>query len=137
MESIFTFNYFAIISAAVASFLLGGAYVALFKKKLATLNGSADIEAASKQKPNPKGLIGIFLANLVMAFGLAWFINVLGTSSVSGTLWLTLWSVVAFVAPLTIGPVLWESKTFKWWIFNNFINVICLFAMILILTFWK
>ena len=132
-----TFNYFAIISATVASFVLGGAYVTLFKKQLATLNGSADTESQAKQKPNPKGLIGIFIANLVMAFGLAWFINVLGTSSVLGALWLTLWSVIAFVAPLTIGPVLWENKTLKWWIFNNVINVICLFAMILILTFWK
>ncbi len=131
------FNYLAIISAAVASFALGGAYVALFKKQLAKLNGSVDAETQAKQKPKPKGLIGIFLANLVMAFGLAWFINALGTSSVSGALWLTLWSVVAFVAPLTIGPVLWESKTLKWWIFNNAINVICLFVMILILTFWK
>jgi len=132
-----TFNYLAIISAAIASFALGGLYVALYGKQLAKLNGSVDVEAQAKQKPNPKGLVGIFLANLVMAFGLAWFINVLGTSSVLGALWLTFWSVIAFVAPLTIGPVLWEGKTIKWWIFNNIINVICLFAMILILTFWK
>lgn len=136
METI-TFNYLAIIVAAVASFILGGAYVAPFKKQLETLNGSSDAEAQAKQKPNPKGLIGIFLANLVMAFGLAWFINALGTSSVSGALWLTLWSVIAFVGPLTIGPVLWKNKTLKWWIFNNVINVICFFAMILILTFWR
>jgi hypothetical protein len=136
METI-TFNYLAIISAAVASFILGGAYVALFGKQLVKLNGSVDAEAQAKQKPNPKGLVGIFLANLVMAFGLAWFINVLGTNSVSDALWLTFWSVIAFVAPLTIGPVLWENKTLKWWFFNNAINVICLFAMILILTFWK
>ena len=136
MEAI-TFNYLAIISAAVASFALGGAYVGLFGKQLAKLNGSADTETQAKQKPNPKGLIGIFLANLVMAFGLAWFVNIIGTSSISGAFWLTLWSVIAFVAPLTIGPVLWENKTLKWWIFNNVINIICLFAMILILTFWK
>lgn len=132
-----TFNYLAIISAAIASFALGGFYVAVFGKQLAKLNGSADAEAQAKQKPNPKGLIGIFIANLVMAFGLAWFINVLGTSSVFGAFWLTFWSVIAFVAPLTIGPVLWENKTLKWWIFNNAINIICLFTMILILTFWK
>lgn len=137
MESIFTFNYFAITSAAVASFVLGGVYVALFKKQLATLNDSIDTEGKAKQKPNPKSLVGIFIANLVMAFGLAWFINILGTNSVSGAFLLTFWSVIAFVAPLTIGPVLWEKKTFKWWFFNNIINVICLFAMILILTIWK
>lgn len=125
------------MSAAVASFALGGVYVALFGRQLAKLNDSTDTETQAKQKPNPKGLVGIFIANLVMAFGLAWFINVLGTSSVSGAFWLTMWSVIAFVAPLTIGPVLWEKKTLKWWIFNNVINVICLFAMILILTFWK
>ncbi|MBI1822121.1 MAG: DUF1761 family protein [Nitrospirae bacterium] len=72
------FNYLVIISAAVASFVLGGAYVALFGKQLAKLNGSTDAETQAKQKPNPKGLIGIFLANLAMAFGLAYFIGSLG-----------------------------------------------------------
>ncbi len=94
-------------------------------------------EAQAKQKPNPKALVGIFFANLAMAFGLEYFINALGTSTVSNALWLTFWLFVAFVGPLTIGPVLWESKSIKWWIFNNVINVICLFAMILILTFWR
>ncbi|MCL4360384.1 DUF1761 domain-containing protein [Patescibacteria group bacterium] len=136
METI-TFNYLAIISAAVMSFILGGAYTALFKKQLATLNGSADAEAQAKQKPNPKVLVGIFFANLFMAFGLAYFVNALGTSAVSNALWFTFWSFIAFVGPLTIGPVLWEGKSVKWWFFNNLINVICLFAMVLILTFWK
>lgn len=132
-----TFNYLAIICATALSFVLGGAYSVLFKKQLATFNNSSDSEAQAKQNQNPKGLIGIFLANFVMAFGLAWFINVLGISSVSNALWLTFWSVVAFVAPLTIGPVLWENKSIKWWILVNAINIICLFAMILVLTFWK
>lgn len=132
-----TFNYIAIISAAALSFILGGMYAAIFKKQLASLNGSTDTETQAKQKPQPKALIGIFVANLVMAFGLAWFIKVLGTNTISGTLWLTLWSFVAFIGPLTIGPVLWENKSLKWWLFNNAINVVCLYAMILILTFWK
>ena len=136
MESIFTFNYLAIISAAILSFILGGAYAALFKKQLATLKGSTDAEVQAKQKPNPKSLLGIFLANLIMAFGLAYFTKALGTSTVSNALWLTFWSFVAFVGPLTIGPVLWEGKSIKWWTFNNIINVVCLAAMILILTFW-
>ncbi len=54
-----TFNYLAVISAAVASFILGGAYAALFGKQLAKLNGSVDAEVQAKQKPNPKSLIGI------------------------------------------------------------------------------
>jgi cytochrome bd-type quinol oxidase subunit 2 len=132
-----TLNYFAIISAAIMSFLLGGAYVSIFGKQLAKLNGSTGTETQAKQKTTPKGLIGIFFANLAMAFGLTWFINTLGTSAISDALWLTLWSFVSFVGPLTIGPVLWEGKSIKWWIFNNLINVVCLFAMILILMFWK
>ena len=134
---IFTSNYFAIITAAIASFALGGAYAALFGKQLAKLNGVTDIEAQAKQKPNPKSLIGIFLANLVMAFGLAYFVGALGTNSVSAAFWLTFWSFIAFVGPLTIGPVLWEKKSFAWWFFNNAINVVCLFVIILILAFWK
>jgi hypothetical protein len=132
-----SFNYLAIISAAVASFILGGVYAAIFKKQLVTLNGPTDAEAQAKQEPTPKALLGIFLANLVMAFGLAYFIGVIGTSTISSALWLTLWSFIAFVGPLTIGPVLWGGKPIKWWIFNNVINVVCLFTMILILAYWK
>jgi hypothetical protein len=137
MDTIFRFNYLAIISAAIASFALGGLFVALFGKQLARLGSSAGSEPAAEQKPSPRSLTGIFIANLAMAFGLSYFIGAIGTSTVPGALLLTLWSFVAFVGPLTIGPVLWEGRTIKWWIFNNATNVVCLFAMVLVLTFWK
>lgn len=132
-----TFNYFVITAAAIASFACGGVFAAIFGKQLAKLSGSESAEAQAKQKPNPKSLIGIFLANLAMAFGLAYFIGALGTDSVSSALLLTFWAFIGFVGPLTIGPVLWEGKSIKWWIANNAINVVCLFVMILILSFWK
>jgi hypothetical protein len=132
-----TFNYFAIISAAIISFILGGAYVAVFKGLYAKLNGLTEAQSQVNQKKNPKGLIGIFLANLAMALGLAYFVGALGTANLSGALSLTLWSFICFVGPLTIAPVLWEGKSLKLWIFNNVINIISLFVMILIITFWK
>jgi hypothetical protein len=131
------FNFPAIISAAVASFVLGGAYVGIFGKLQRKLNGLTEAESQAKQKVNPKGLVGIFLANLAMAFGLAYFIGVLSTNTFTSVFLFTLWAFIAFVGPLTIGPVLWEGKSIKLWIFNNVINVICLFVMILILTFWR
>lgn len=132
-----TFNYLAIIASAIISFVLGGAYVGIFGKLQRKLNGFTEAESQAKQKADPKGLVGIFLANLAMAFGLAYFIGALGENTFTSVFWFTLWAFIAFVGPLTIGPVLWEGKSIKLWIFNNVINVICLFTMILILTFWR
>ena len=136
MESI-TFNYLAIIVSAFASFVLGGVYVKVFSKQLANLSGFTNEETRAKQNANPKGLIGIFLANFAMAFGIAYFVSALNIVSISSSLWLIFWMFVGFVGPLTIGPVLWEGKSIKWWVFNNVINIVCLFVMTLILVFWK
>jgi hypothetical protein len=136
MESMFTFNYLAIVSAAVASFVLGGVWAALFGRQLARLTSPLGTETQAKQQPSPRSLVGIFIANLIMAFGLAYFIRAIGTNNALDALWLTLWSFIAFVGPLTIGPVLWEGRSIGWWISNNVINIICLFTMVLILTFW-
>ncbi|HSR89098.1 MAG TPA: DUF1761 domain-containing protein [Candidatus Udaeobacter sp.] len=136
MEAVI-FNYLAVISAAVASFILGGIYVALFSKQSAKLNGFTEAEAKEKQKANPKGLVGIFLANLAMAFGVSYLIFALDVHSIVRVLSLEFWLFVGFVGPMSIGPVLWEGKSIKLWIFNNIINVIALFAMMLILTFWR
>lgn len=136
MEAI-TFNYLAVISAAIASFILGGLYIALFSKQWARLNGFTETEAQAKQKANPRGLVGIFLANLAMAFGLAYLISALDTRNVLDGLRLEFWLFIGFVGPLTIGPILWEGKSIKLWIFNNTINLVALFVMIIILTFWR
>ena len=137
MEIIFTFNYLAIIAAAVISVVCGGMYVNLFKKQWAKLNGFTEAEAKQKMRANPKGMIGIFLANLAMAIGTAYLIYNMSIVSISGAIWLTFWLFVGFVGPLTIAPVLWEGKTIKLWFFGNAINIICLFVMILILAFWR
>lgn len=137
MEIASTFNYFAIIVAAVASFILGGIYVNVFKSQWAKLNGFTKEQAKQNQQANPKGLIGIFLANLAMAFGLAYFIFSLNLHDISGLFWLNVWLFIGFVGPLTIASVLWEGKSIKLWIFSNIINVICLFVMALIIAFWR
>ena len=137
MEIVLAFNYLAIIVAAVASFIAGGVYVNVFSKQWASLNGYTKEQAQKNQKANSKGLIGIFLANLAMAFGLAYFIVSIDIYDVIGAFWLTVWLFIGFVGPLTISSVLWEGKSIKLWIFSNIINVICLFVMALVLAFWR
>jgi hypothetical protein len=137
METGISFNYFAIIVAAIVSFILGGIYVTVFRKQWAALNGLTKEQAKQKQKANPRGLIGIFLVNLSMAVGLAYLVVSLNLRSISEVFWLTFWLFIGFIGPLTIAPVLWEGKSIKLWIFGNIINVICVFLMGLILVFWQ
>ena len=137
MENI-SFNILAILAAGLASVLLGGAYVGVFGKQGAKVNGYTEGQAKRAQKESgAKGYIGITLANLAMAFGLAYFVSALGTDNMSDLLWLTFWAFVGFVGPLSLAPVLWENKSIKLWVFNNVINVVCVFVMVLILANWR
>lgn len=131
-----SFNFLAIVVAAFVSVMIGGIYFAVFGKFAAKFNNVAQGDGKKMQQNMTRGYIGIFLANLFMAFGLAYFVAVLKVSSLIDGIWLTVWLFIGFVGPLTIGPVLWEGKSIKSWIFNNVINVICLFVMIIILAFW-
>ena len=133
-----TFNLVAIIAAGLASVVLGGLYVAVFGKQWAVLNGYTPEQVARiRKKGGPKGFIGITLANLAMAFGLAYFVGAVNAEGSSDALWLTFWAFVGFVGPLTLAPVLWENKSVKLWVFNNIINVVCVFVMSLILVLWR
>lgn len=136
MDSI-TFNPLAIIVAGAASVVLGGIYVAIFGDLWAKLNGFTKEQVTRVKKGSPRGFIGITLANLAMALGLAYFVSALGTDNLSDVLWLTFWAFVGFVGPLTLAPVLWENKSLKLWVFNNVINVSCVFVMVLILANWQ
>ncbi len=133
-----TFNPIAIIAAGLASVVLGGLYVAVFGKQWASLNGyTADQVARIRKKGGPKGFIGITLANLAMALGIAYLVSALNAAGWHDALTLTFWVFVGFVGPLTIAPVLWEGKPIKLWVFNNIINVTCVFVMALILVLWR
>ena len=43
---------------------------------------------------------------------------------------------LGFIAPVTLGSVLWEMKSWKLWILNNAYYLVVLVVMGLIFTLW-
>jgi hypothetical protein len=130
-------NYLAIVAAAAVSIALGGGYVFFFQKQWLALSGVTEAQMKANQQNPLKSYGGIVVANLAMAFGLAYFVAATGVDSFAEMLLLTFWSFVGFVGPLTLGPVLWEGKSVQLWLFNNAINIVCVFAMVVILALWR
>lgn len=106
-------NYFAIIAATVAAFVLSSAYYGLFGQRLAELSPAyADAGAGSARPPAWKMLVevvrGLVLAAVIA--GLARELDVVDwTTAVA--LGFALW--IGFPVVLWIGAVIWEKVPWR------------------------
>lgn len=118
-------NLVAVLMAAVASMGLGYLwYGPLFGKlwmKEMGMNGS-DMSKAAK-KGMTKTYAVMFVGSLVMAYVLAHAIVFASTylkmTGLPAGLMSGFWNWLGFVAPVTLGSVLWEGKSVKLWVINN------------------
>jgi hypothetical protein len=128
----FTVNWWAVIVAAVATFILGMLwYGPLFGKVWARLSGK-DLS----QKPSNMGIrmVVALVSNGVYAWGLAVLIGSLGITSVGLALCLaaTVWGT--FVSMTYLGAVLWENHSLKLFCFNTVFNLVMAFVVALIVV---
>lgn len=135
-------NYLAVIGAAAASMVLGGLwYGPLFGKTWMGLSGmaSAELEAAKR-----RGMAKLYLltavGSLVMAYVLAHslifasaYLNVTGPQA---GLMAGFWSWLGFIAPVTLGTVLWENKPWRLWLLNNGYHLLSLLVMGAVVALW-
>ena len=132
-------NYLAVLAAAVSSMLVGFLwYGPLFGKTWMKLAGVSMSDA-------PKGVGKLyaiqFVGSLVMAYVLAHalvFASVyMKAEGLNAGLMAGFWNWLGFVAPVTLGTVLWDGKPWKLWILNNAHYLIALCVMGIILALWK
>jgi hypothetical protein len=138
-------NWLAILVAGVASMVLGFLwYGPLFGKMWATMMGwdkmnPADVEA--KKKGASIGYVVSFIGSLVMAYVLSHVIafseSFGNPAGLSTGLMTGLWMWLGFVAPVTLGSVLWDGKPLKLWFLNNGYNLLHLLILGAILASWK
>ncbi len=141
-------NYFAVIACAVVAMILGMLwYGPLFGKQWMSMMGM-NMGGGDGKNGMAWRYIVAFIGALLMAFVLANFIalvnNSFGCSDcfniVSQTLIVdmlatfTLW--LGFIAPVTIGMVLWEGKPWKVWYIVAGYNLVLLALMGIILSLW-
>ena len=136
-------NYLAVLAAAIASMVLGYLwYGPLFGKIWIAASGmTPDKIEAAKAKGMTTSYILMFVGSLVMAYilshALVFAMSYLGTSGVSAGFTAGFWNWLGFIAPVTLGSVLWEGKSWKLWILNNSYYLVSLLAMGMILAMWR
>jgi hypothetical protein len=132
-------NWLAYIVSVVAMIALGFLwYGPLFGKEWMRLLGiSPQMEGARKW---PASLAVQVVGALVMVFVLARAILVGGaTEGVSGfaaAFHFAFWNWLGFIAPVTIGMVLWEGKPFKYWLIVAGYWLVALILSGAILALW-
>ena len=135
-------NYLAILAAGVSNMILGYLwYGPLFGKQWIVWSGmnQQGLDAA-KTKGVAKSYVLMFLGALVMAYVLAHVIVFGGTytqtTGISAGISSAVWSWLGFIAPVTLGTVLWDNKPWKLWVLNNGYNLVGLILMGIILSLW-
>ncbi len=139
-------NYWAVLVAAIANMVLGFLwYGPVFGKTWMRLMGwgpdrMAQMGEAGKKAAH-RGYMFATIASLVTAYILSHMIsyseNFNNVEGLSVGLQTGFWLWLGFVAPVTLGSVLWEGKSWKLWCFNNGYNLAQLLLMGSILATWK
>ncbi|OGG50557.1 hypothetical protein A2763_04305 [Candidatus Kaiserbacteria bacterium RIFCSPHIGHO2_01_FULL_54_36] len=137
-------NYLAVLACAIASMAIGFLwYGPLFGKTWSTLMGWGEMtpeKMAELQKKARPAYAVSFVGALAMAFvlshSLVFASTYLNTSGISAGLQTGFWTWLGFVAPVTIGSVLWDGKPWKLWFINAGYYLALLLVMGVILALW-
>ena len=134
-------NYLAIVIAAIASMVLGFLwYGPIFGKQwMKEMGFSKEKMDQSKKAGMTKSYALMAVGSLVMSFVLAnalvFASTYLKASGVFAGLMVGFWNWLGFVAPVTLGSVLWEGKSWKLWFLNNGYYLVTLSVMGAILAY--
>ncbi|OGE80192.1 MAG: hypothetical protein A2660_02580 [Candidatus Doudnabacteria bacterium RIFCSPHIGHO2_01_FULL_45_18] len=138
-------NYLAVLACGVASMVLGYVwYGPLFGKMWIEMMGFDKLDSSKQEAMKnsmTKSYSLTFVGSLVMAYVFSHFLifttSYMRTEGVSAGLSAGFWIWLGFLAPLTLGSVLWEGKSWKLWTLNNAYNLLQLLIFGVILSLWK
>ena len=136
-------NYIAVLVCGVASLALGSLwYGPLFGKQWMALSGINPGSMSPDQKQGMwKRYLIAFVGSAIMAYVLSHSLvfaeAYLGTTGLSAGLQSGFWMWLGFVAPVTVGMVLWEGKSWKLWTLLNSYHLVQLLIFGAILALWK
>lgn len=133
-----TINYLAVLAAAVASMILGGLWYSpvLFGNKWQAYMGWKPEEIESKKKGAARGYALMFIGSLVSAYVLAHFVDYVDAQTWMEGAQTGFWAALGFMAPVTLGSVLWEGKPWGLFILNAAYQLINLAVAGAILAVW-
>ena len=135
-------NYLAVLVAAILNMILGAIWFGpLFGKKWAKLAGFTEERMKEvMQKGMGKSYSIMFLGSLLMALVLNYSIIFVSfyfqISGVSAGVMTAFLNWIGFVAPVTIGSVLWENKSWAYWFITYSYYLVGLVLMGMVLAAW-
>jgi hypothetical protein len=135
-------NYLAVLVAAIASMVLGFLWFGpIFGKKWIALMGFKEAEMMeARKKSMVKTNVILFVGALVMSFVLAHALIFASTYlmmwGVSAGIMAGFWNWLGFIAPVTLGTVLFDGRSWKLWFLNNGYWLLSLMIMGVILSLW-
>lgn len=129
-------NLLAVLVASVGAFVLGSLWYSpvLFGKKWMKLAG---IKPDKRDKYMILRFLVYFIGQFVMAYVLAHFLIFANAINYIEAITVAFWLWLGFIAPITIGGVLWEKKSINLFVLNNAYNLIALGLMSVLLVVWK
>jgi Protein of unknown function (DUF1761) len=135
-------NYLAVIVAAVVNMIIGALWYGPFFGK--AWSGLIGMTHEKMEAMKAKGMgssyalmfIGSLLMSWVLAHALIFGNAYLKTGGVGGGVMVGFFNWVGFIAPVTLGVVLWEGKPWKLWFINSFYYLFSLCVMGVFLSFW-
>jgi len=134
-----TINYLAVLVAAISNMVLGFVwYGPLFGKEWMKMMHFTDKKMDEmKATGNMNQLYGIAMVGaLVMAYVMAHFVDYVGATSVVGGMQTGFWAWLGFVAPVMLGGVLWEGRSWKLFTLQSGYYLVTLMIMGAILAVW-
>lgn len=116
-------------------------YGPFFGKSWVTLSGlSPEKMNEAKAKGMGKTFTIAFIGSLVMSYvllhSLVFASTYLKVSGISAGLMAGFWNWLGFIAPVSLGVVLWEGKPWKLWLMNSGYYLISLMVMGVIFATW-
>ena len=138
-------NYLAVLASGVAAMILGSLwYGPLFGKQWIALMGFDQQTVAEMQAKGMQAMwknyalmfVGALIMAYVLAHGLVFGNAYLGTGGISGGLQGAFWYWLGFIAPVTLGVILWDGKPWKLWFLNAGYYLALLLVMSVILALW-
>jgi hypothetical protein len=136
-------NYWAVLAAAIAQMILGYLwYGPFFGKPWMAMMG---ITPESMKTAQSKGVgksyalmaIGALIMSWILAHAIIFASAYLKFSGITAGITVGFLNWLGFIAPVTMGSVLWEGKPWKLWLLNTSYYLVGLCLMGIILALWR
>ena len=132
-------NYLAVLVSAVIGMVIGALWYSplLFGKLWMKLSGMTEKQLnEAKKKGMGKMYFVAFIGVLLMSYVLAHFVDYTDSRTFVQGMQTGFWLWLGFIIPILIGSVLWENKSFKFYLLNIIHYLVVLFVMGGILAVW-